>query len=64
MAVTSVIGKQIINVDNELAFKIKNGCKVPNEWQIKDKVIFKNNEKLLGIYEIDNRELKVWKNFT
>ena len=31
---------------------------------IKAKVIFKNkNNKLLGIYELDNNKLKVWKNF-
>lgn len=53
-----------ITVDKELEFKIKNGMKIYNEWKIKDKVIFKNNSnKLLGIYEVDNQKLKVWKNF-
>ena len=51
-------------VDDELEFKIKNGVKVPNNWNIKNRVIFKNrNNKLLGIYEIDNKKLRVWKNF-
>ena len=54
-----------ITVDKELEFKIKNGMKIYNEWKIKDKVIFKNNSnKLLGIYEVDNQKLKVWKNFS
>lgn len=53
-----------IVVDKELEFKISNGMKVYNEWKIKDKVIFKNsNNKLLGIYEVDNQKLRVWKNF-
>ena len=53
-----------ITVDKELEFKIKNGMKIYNEWKIKDKVIFKNNSnKLLGIYEVDNQKLRVWKNF-
>ena len=51
-------------VDDELEFKIKNGVKVPNNWNIKNRVIFKNrNNKLLGVYEIDNKKLRVWKNF-
>ena len=53
-----------IVVDKELEFKISNGMKVYNEWRIKDKVIFKNtNNKILGIYEVDNQKLRVWKNF-
>lgn len=51
-------------VDKELEFKISNGMKIYNKWRIKDKVIFKNtNNKLLGIYEVDNQKLRVWKNF-
>ena len=38
--------------------------KIPNNWNIKDKVILLNEKnKLLGIYEIDNQKLRVWKNF-
>ena len=55
---------QII-VDKELEYKIHNGMKIYNNWKIKDKVIFKNQDnKLLGIYEVDNQKLKVWKNFS
>ena len=53
-----------IMVDDLLEKKISNGMKIPNEYNIEDKVIFINkSNKLLGIYEVDNNELKVWKNF-
>ena len=51
-------------VDKEIEFKISNGMKIDNKWDVKDKVMFfDNNMKLLGIYELDNNNLKVWKNF-
>lgn len=53
-----------IIVDKDLEFKISNGVKIDNIWNIEDKVIFKNKDnKLLGIYEKDSTSLKVWKNF-
>ena len=53
-----------IMVDDLLEKKISNGMKIPNEYNIEDKVIFINkSNKLLGIYEVDNNELRVWKNF-
>ena len=55
---------KIIVVDKELEFKISNGMKIDNIWNIKNKVIFKNEDnKLLGIYEVDNKKLRTWKNF-
>ena len=54
--------KRVVDSDDE--FKINNGVKLDNKWDIKDKVMFLNiNNKLLGIYEVDNNLLKVWKNF-
>lgn len=51
-------------VDKDLEIKIRNGVKIPNIWKIKDKVIIFNDKKvLLGIYELDNQKLRVWKNF-
>ena len=51
-------------VEEELEFKIKNGMKIENNWNIEDKVLFKNKDnKLLGIYEVVDNQLKVWKNF-
>ena len=53
-----------IIVDEELEFKISNGVKLDNNWNIVDKVMFFNKDnELLGIYENDNNYLKVWKNF-
>ena len=53
-----------IKVDENLEFKISNGVKLDNTFDIKDKVIFVNKEdKLLGIYEKEGNKLKVWKNF-
>ena len=51
-----------LNKDNYK--KIKNGMKIPNSFNIKDKVIFTYQNKIIGIYEKDNNILKVWKNFT
>ena len=52
-----------VNVDDELLFKIKNGQRVENTWNIRDKIIFLYKSKLIGIYQADGDELKVWKNF-
>ena len=46
-----------------MAFKINNGVKIENIYNIEDKVIFKYKEELLGIYEVDGNMLKTWKNF-
>ncbi len=54
----------VIKVDKELEFKIKNGQKLNNKFNIEDKVIFKNmDDKLLGIYQVKDNKLVVWKNF-
>ncbi len=51
-------------VDKEIEEKISHGVKLDNTYNVKDKVIFLNeNNKLLGIYELDNKKLKVWRNF-
>ena len=61
--IEEVLDYKIIEVDSNLNKKISNGVKLSNEWNIKDKVIFTYNNKLLGIYENNNNELIVWKNF-
>ena len=62
--IDEVLEYPVIEVDEILEKKIHNGVKIDNTFNIKDKVIFKNkNNKLLGIYELDNSKLKVWKNF-
>lgn len=50
-----------IDIDNNLYKKIVNGCKIDNSYNIKDKVIFKYNNKIIAIYQRENNELKVWK---
>ena len=62
--IEEVLEYPIIKVDEDLEFKIKNGVKIKNTFEIENKVLFINkNNKLLGIYEKNNEELKVWKNF-
>ena len=53
-----------IELDEDNYKKVKNGMKIPNSFNIKDKVIFTYRNKIIGIYEKDNNILKVWKNFT
>ena len=63
-SIEEVLSFPKIEVDENLEFKIKNGVKIENIWNIEDKVLFKNRQgKLLGIYEVENNLLKVWKNF-
>lgn len=45
-------------VDEDTAFKIKNGAKIPNVYNITDKVIFKSNNSCIAIYENENNILK------
>ena len=59
-----VLDYPIIVVDSILEKKIKNGMRIPNIWNIQDKVLFKNEENhILGIYEVSNQDLITWKNF-
>lgn len=52
----------IINDDNK--FKVSNGVRLENKWNIEDRVIFKDsNNRLLGIYEVRDNMLVTWKNF-
>ena len=63
-SIEEVLDYPKIMVDKELEFKISNGMKLDNNWNIEDKVMFINKDnKLLGIYEKDDNLLKVWKNF-
>lgn len=63
LAIEEVLDYPIINVSPDLAFKIKNGCKLENTYDISSKVLFMYENKLLGIYQNENNVLKVWKNF-
>ena len=53
-----------ITVSDDLAQKIRTGQKINNDFNINDKVIFKDkNNFILGIYESKDDLLTVWKNF-
>ena len=54
----------IIEVDDFLEKMIRTGRPLNNTFQVTDKVIFKDKQSnLLGIYQVENDNLKVWKNF-
>ena len=54
--------KEIVKEDLEKL--IRNGCKIENNLGVKDKVIFKSlDNTILGIYEVKDNNLVVWKNF-
>ena len=53
-----------IEVDEYIEKLIRTGRPLNNTFEVKDKVIFKDkNNKILGIYYLENDVLKVWKNF-
>ena len=52
----------VINIDNDILLKkIKNGCRIDNIYNVKNKVLFSYNNKVISIYENDNNILKIWK---
>lgn len=64
LSIEYVLDYPIEIVDRVLEKKISNGQRIKNTFNAIEKIIFKNkDDKLLGIYEVDNDELKVWKNF-
>ena len=62
--IEEVLEYPIIEVNDFLENKIRSGHRLNNTFSIEDKVIFKNkNNQLLGIYQLEEDTLKVWKNF-
>lgn len=62
--VEEVLDYPVVTVDEEMKFKISNGQKLRNTYEIKDRVIFKSEaNELLGIYKVEEDYLKAWKNF-
>ena len=62
--IEDVLDIKVIEVDSYLENKIRCGHRLNNTFSIDDKVIFKSkNNQLLGIYEVEEDSLKVWKNF-
>ena len=63
-SIDEVLNFPVIEVNKNIEMKIKNGQKLPNNYHINDKVIFKNEKKqILGIYKVEKDKLRVWKNF-
>lgn len=54
---------KVIEVDDILYKKISTGQKIDNTFNIEDKVIFKYQNKIIGIYQKESNYLKTWKNF-
>ncbi len=48
----------IIPLDDTLIKKVSNGSSIPNNFNIKDKVIFTYKNKDIAIYQVDKRDLK------
>ena len=62
--IEDVLDIKVVEVDSYLENKIRCGHRLNNTFSIDDKVIFKSkNNQLLGIYEVEEDYLKVWKNF-
>ena len=62
--IEDVLDIKVVEVDSYLENKIRCGHRLNNTFCIDDKVIFKSkNNQLLGIYEVEEDYLKVWKNF-
>ena len=59
LALDDVLEAEVIEVDYELFNKIKNGSKLENTFNIKDKVIFKYNNQILALYKLEKGILKV-----
>lgn len=64
LKIEEVLDLPKVKVDEVTEQKIRTGQKLKNNYNITDKVIFlSNTNELLGIYELSNNILKVWKNF-
>lgn len=52
----------VIKVDNKLKKKIINGCKINNDYNIENMVLFKDkNDNLIAIYKKEGSNLKIFK---
>ena len=62
-SIEEALNYPIINLSGDLLKKVSNGSIIENQFNISDKVIFKDNDKIIGIYEAYDNILKTWKNF-
>ena len=62
--ISDILDYPVIKVNKDIEKDIRTGKKLPNIWNIENRVIFKNEEEyILGIYEKRAEKLAVLKNF-
>lgn len=60
LKIEEVLDYPNIILEKELLKKVRNGVRIKNQWNIKDKVVFKDkNNKLLVIYQKEKNDLKI-----
>ena len=59
LTLDEVLDVEMVDVSEELFHKIKNGAKLENTFNIKDRVIFKYNNKIIALYKLQEDILKV-----
>ena len=64
LSIEECLDYPIVVIDNDDKFKVSNGVRLENKWNIEDRVIFKDStNRLIGIYEVRDNMLVTWKNF-
>lgn len=64
LSIKECLDYPIVIINDDDKFKVSNGVRLENKWNIEDRVIFKDsNNRLLGIYEVRDNMLVTWKNF-
>ena len=61
ISISDALDLPIINIDEMIYSKVKNGCKIPNIYNIKEKVLLKYNGKEIAIYENESNNLKIFR---
>lgn len=59
LTLDEVLDVEVVDVSEELFHKIKNGAKLENTFNIKDRVIFKYDNKIIALYKLEEGMLKV-----
>lgn len=62
--IESYLDFPIISLSGDTLFKVRNGCKILNNFNILDKVIFKDEKDIVAIYEKNGKYLKSYINFS
>lgn len=64
ISIEDALNYPIVQLDSFLSMKARNGVRIRNQYNILDKVIFKDmNGQIIGIFQVDGDYLKTWKNF-